>query len=477
MYHDEGAGRKRFGSDDDEGDEAIMGQGAPYSAPAPFKRSRSAGESAARGAINDARRADQSYELLSHAGGLLVRPPHHLATPSLGADVAPPPESMVEPRPRISPASADRVCAQCAAKVEEIVEQCRDAERTPKERRMVVGSNKYNYVRLREHLARHAFDELGGFRVHRTCLAARFEVSTSYISSVHQFAREMHRAPTAKIKKRDLTEASKQRVLLPRGADLDSYLESLDDDAEVEVTRETTSCHGLAGKQSNRCVPQRLARSLFRDFVMDNRSPAGRGITTQYFLNPQWRVLRKQRRDQGLRDDEIFTAAFMSHAQQEIEASRRSPDPVIRADALKAVVPKDHQTIEKWLFEDFGAASDRGHTVIHPPKADACYFCERYNSDMVSLHASLKRRTDHAPSPTADQRWRAINDRAINELHAEIADVGAALNDHRADHHARAQPFLSHYPVQFAARPYPPHAYPHYWYPPPHGGPPTSGGY
>jgi len=85
--------------------------------------------------------------------------------------------------------------------------------------------------------------------------------------------------------------------------------------------------------------------------------------------------------------------------------------------------PVSGNTIYNWLEEDFGIGSANGHTTLHPRKTDACDACVKFQIDINSVDASIRRHQQQHDS-TIDR----LN--AIAALKEQLEDLQRARSLH-----------------------------------------------
>lgn len=130
------------------------------------------------------------------------------------------------------------------------------ALRTQKELEKAGGSErKYRFYRLQVGLITHAFDALGNFSCHSSCLVRFLGTTTTFIARVHRAAVVQADSPktlmeVSEVIRRGFTD----RALLPDGKLLSqrTFFRGAQSDLKVEVVIAGLSKHGLSGRPSNR---------------------------------------------------------------------------------------------------------------------------------------------------------------------------------------------------------------------------------
>lgn len=136
---------------------------------------------------------------------------------------------IVVSRPKLAPArsrgnarckswgnvAANGAC--CSEFLEALEAKLLPAKRTEREKNRTSGSKTvYHYARLQAELIFHAFDALGNFNCHATCLAARLRLSSAVVSRIHLKAIERAQSPTQDMDVQTIVHRGiENRALLP----------------------------------------------------------------------------------------------------------------------------------------------------------------------------------------------------------------------------------------------------------------------
>ena len=329
-------------------------------------------------------------------------------------------------------------CATCAPKLRNLQDRLRveGCHRTAQESKHAKDKDMvYNLQRLKERLAVLCFDLQGNYTVHAGCLVALLGVSPDYLASLHACVIDQKRAKIYQKPKGELTARLLKQVVVPSSytgpGGQRGYVDSLPEGADVDLRRLTLT-HGLRGEASNFAKQYALARELFIQFVMNNRSTTGRTLQddgrfhgAEFHLSPAWTQERwrveSDRQHQNGDPDMCFSVVARRELQNGIDVLKAQGD----SRAAKSKVPSD-QICCRWLKIDFGVGAERGHTVIQKCKTDYCDRCSTLEGDVRGLRAALKK---HRSCAEQDDKRKE----RIATLQEEIKQLEDAMKEHRAE--------------------------------------------
>ena len=330
-------------------------------------------------------------------------------------------------------------CATCAPKLRNLQDLllAEGCHRTAQELKHAKDKDMvFNLQRLKLSLAVNCFDLQGNYAVHAGCLVELLGVSPAYLASLHACVIDQKRAPIYQKPKGEITGRLLGQVIVPSSytgpGGQRGYVKSLPEGAAVNLRR-LALAHGLSGKASNFGKQYELARELFIQFVINNRSSTGRTLQpdgryhgAEYYLSPAWTQERwrveSDRQHQNGDPDMCFSFVVRRELQNGIDALKAQGD----SRAAKAKVPC-HKICCQWLKKDFfGIGAERGHTVIQKCKTDYCDKCSSLEEDLRGLTKSLKK---HRSCAEQDEKRKE----RIATLQQDIKQLKDSKQEHRAE--------------------------------------------
>lgn len=314
------------------------------------------------------------------------------------------------------------------------------ARRTEVEKNRASSSKQiYNYARLQQGLVAFAFDALGNFCCHSTCLSSRLGLSSATIARVHRAAIQRVEASTELLSVRDIVRrALHERALLPednvrtRRAFFQSALLETPG-LKLDVNLQGLSGHGLMGKISNRARVREM--ELFKDFVKANRSSTGRTADANgrlhgagFTFDPKIRSLRSKqtlsmKRLKAGDSTPVLSSSHTTH-DQSLCGIFNSALKVVVEESGDTFTPVSPSAVCQWLKRFFGHGSPE-FTTVAPHKTDACADCEQVRGDIESLQKSIERHLQQRGDMSIERGLE------IKQLQEDKKDCEDYLSEHK----------------------------------------------